>query len=365
MTDISVFLPNLAPGGAERVMLNLAGYFRARSLTVELVVAQAAGPLLDEVPSGVRVIDLHSPRVIGSLGGLAGYLRRSRPRALLSALDHANLVAIWAGALSRVGTRVVASVHVVQGQARERSRLGRDRWVRWMARLFYPAADAVVAVSRGVADDLVEGLGLPRAKIRVIFNPAVTPGLAEKAAFDPGHPWLAKGSPPVILGAGRLTAQKDFPTLIRAFDRVRQARRARLMILGEGEERGRLEGMIESLQMGDAAALPGFTPNPYAWMSRASVFALSSAWEGFGVVLVESMACGTPVVSTDCVAGPAEILEDGKYGRLVPVGDERALAEAILATLENPPQASLLRRRAADFSVERIGEQYLEVLGLR
>jgi glycosyltransferase involved in cell wall biosynthesis len=165
----------------------------------------------------------------------------------------------------------------------------------------------------------------------------------------------------VILGVGRLTPAKDFPTLLRAFARVRQVRAVRLVILGEGELRGTLEALVRDLGLEDSVSLPGFVQNPYAYMARAKLFVLSSAWEGFGSALVEAMACGLPVVSTDC-GGPSEILEGGMYGRLVPVGDPQALAEAILTALVEPPQADLLRARAEDFSVEKIADQYLEVL---
>lgn len=362
--DIALFLPTLHGGGAERAMINLAQYLRDRGLAVDLVVAEAVGPYLKAVPEGVTVVNLHSPHVLGSLPSLLRYLIRYRPQAMLSALDHANLVAIWARALSGAATRLFISVHNAQGAVPRGAWRGRDRWVRRLARVFYPVAEAVVAVSKGVAEDLVHGVGVPLSKVRVIYNPVVVPPLAEASESDARHPWLAVGAPPVVLGVGRLTAQKDFATLIRAFAVVRKARPCRLLILGEGEERPRLESLIRALSVEGEAVLHGFTSNPYGFMSRAGVFVLSSAWEGFGIVLVEAMACGTPVVSTDCVAGPAEILEDGKYGRLVPVGEAEALAEAILATLDDPLAPEFLRARAADFSLEKIGAEYLELLCL-
>ncbi|NLO89188.1 MAG: glycosyltransferase, partial [Clostridia bacterium] len=188
---------------------------------------------------------------------------------------------------------------------------------------------AVVAVSQGVADDLVKTTGLMRELIKVIYNPIVTPELLEKAKESIGHPWFKPGQPPVILSAGRLTAAKDFPTLIHAFARVRAERLARLMILGEGEERPNLESLVRELGLESDVSMPEFVENPYAYMARAAVFVLSSAWEGFGNVLVEAMAVGTPVVSTDCPSGPAEILEGGKWGKLVPVGDVEKLAKAL------------------------------------
>ena len=203
--------------------------------------------------------------------------------------------------------------------------------------------------------------GLSRQQVCVICNPVVTPEIFSKAQEPVDHPWFAPGQPPVVLGAGRLTIQKDFPTLIRAFALVRAQRRARLMILGEGEERPKLEALVRELGLEEDMALPGFAGNLYAYMARAAVFVLSSRWEGFGNVLVEAMALGTPVVSTDCPSGPAEILERGKWGKLVPVGDIVALSAGVVAELDNP-SLSDVARRAQDFSLDRIVGQYLELL---
>jgi len=223
-------------------------------------------------------------------------------------------------------------------------------------------ADAVIAVSHDVAEDIVRHTGLDRNQITTIYNPTVTPDLAEKAKLYVDHPWLTPGSPPVILGAGRLSPQKDFQTLIKAFARIRAVHPARLIILGEGKKRNQLQALAQSLGVGDDVALPGFVENPFAWMTRSSIFVLSSAWEGLPGVLIEALACGCPTVSTDCPGGAAEILANGLYGMLVPVGDDKALAEAILATLDTPPAPELLRKRAAQFSIEKAVNQYLEVL---
>jgi glycosyltransferase involved in cell wall biosynthesis len=333
MLKIALFLPSLRGGGAERVMLNLAKGFAARGVKVDLVLAKAEGPYLAEVPPEVRVIDLKAPRVLASLPGLVRYLRRERPAALLSAMDHANVVALWARRFSGVSTRVVVSIHTTTSLALQNSRQIKARLTPYLARCFYSDADAIVAVSKGVAEDLVRITGMPAARIHVIYNPVVTPEVFARAKEPVEHPWFDAGQPPVILGVGRLTKPKDFPTLMRAFALVRRERPARLMILGEGEERPRLEALIKELGLEDDVALPGFVDNPYAYMARAAVFVLSSAWEGLPTVLVEAMACGCPVVSTDCPSGPAEILEGGKYGPLVPVGDAVGLSHKILTVL--------------------------------
>jgi glycosyltransferase involved in cell wall biosynthesis len=226
----------------------------------------------------------------------------------------------------------------------------------------YPWADAVIAVSDGVAEQVASLTGMPRERITTIYNPVVTPELLWRSREPVDHPWLAPGQPPVVLGVGKLKIQKGFRTLIRAFARVRAARPARLVILGEGARRRTLEALVDELGLREDVALPGYVENPWAWMSRASVFALSSRWEGLPGALIEAMACGCPVVSTDCPSGPAEILEGGVYGPLVPVGDAGALARAILELLDAPPDPARLRARAAAFCVDPALERYLEVL---
>lgn len=361
---IAIFAPSLSGGGAQRVMVNLVGAFTKRGLKVDLVLAQAEGPYLSEVPEAIRVVDLEAARVVATLPGLVRYLRRERPAVLLSAMDHANVVVLWAKRLAGVPTRIVVTVHTTLSHSTRSAPNARGRWIPYFVRWFYPWADAIVAVSQGVADDLVQTAGLARDRIQVIHNPVVTLELLEKAKAPLDDDWFGPGEPPVILGVGRLTKAKDFPTLIRAFARVHNQCPARLMILGEGEDRPALEDLVRELDLEADVALPGFVDNPYAYMARAAVFVLSSAWEGFGNVLVEAMAVGTPVVSTDCPGGPAEIMDGGKYGSLVPVGDVAALAGAVSAALDKTYQTERLKRRAEEFNLERITRQYMEVLGV-
>ncbi|QZA32873.1 glycosyltransferase [Hydrogenibacillus sp. N12] len=359
---VSLFLPSLRGGGAERVMVNLARGFAEQGLSVDLVLAKAEGPFLSQVPKGVRVLDLGARRVLLALPGLVRYLRRERPRAMLSALSHANVVAIWARLMARTGTRLVVSEHSTLSQSTMNAAVRREKAIPFLIRRFYPLADTVVAVSQGAAEDLILQTGLPAEKVRVIYNPVVTPDLFAKADEPLDHPWFRSGESPVILGIGRLTTPKDFPTLIRAFALVRKKRQARLMILGEGEERPKLEALVRELGVEEDVALPGFVENPYSYMKRAGVFVLSSRWEGFGNVLVEALVLGTPVVSTDCPHGPREILEDGKWGQLVPVGDVEALAQAIVVGLDEERSRSMARAKI--FALEEIVKQYAEVLGI-
>ena len=364
---IALLLPSLAGGGAERMTINLARGLAEQGRRVDLVLGQAQGPYRSLVPEGVRRVDLDRRQMLATLGPLIGYLRRERPRALVAAMNHASIVALWAARLSGTGTPVFAGVRSHLSLEARRSRLPGDRLMPLLARLFFPWAKAVIAVSGGVADDLRERVGLDPNLVRVIDNPVVTPDLAELAAEAPVHPWLLEPALPVILGAGRLTIQKDFATLIRAFAQVRGTRPARLIIIGEGPERASLQALIHSLDLADAVALPGFQSNPFAWMRAADLFVLSSAWEGLPGVLIQAMACGTPVVSTDCPSGPREILHGGGtgLGPLVPVGDVTALAQAMLSTLAEPPTAEALKRRAADFSMRAVALQYLALLDER
>lgn len=366
MTDsssgpIAFFLPSLNGGGAERVILNLAQGITERGLPVDLVLAAAEGALLDQLPASVRMVNLRAPRVLRSLGPLAGYLRRERPRVLISSMNYANLVALWAARLAGQSTPVVVTVHTTLSRSRpQQSRLSATLG-RHLLRTFYPWASSVVAVSRGAADDLARSSGLPRDLVEVVYNPVITPEAVLAAARTPDHPWFAPGQPPVILGVGRLTQQKDFPTLIRAFAEVRRRRPARLMILGEGEDRPELTALAAQLGVAGDVALPGFRDNAMAYMAGSRLFVLSSAWEGLPTVLIEAMAAGARVVSTDCPSGPREILQNGLLGALVPVGDPAALAQAMLEALERPADA-LPSDALKPFTKEAAVDHYLRLI---
>jgi glycosyltransferase involved in cell wall biosynthesis len=358
---IAFFLPLLTAGGAERVTLNLAEGITERGLPVDLVLAAAEGPFHDQVPPAVRLVDLRAGRVLRSLIPLSGYLRRERPRVLFSQMDHANLVALWAARLARRATPVVVTVHNTMSQAtRQEGRLAENLWPP-LLRTFYPWATSVVAVSRGAADDLARTTGLPRDRIEVVYNPVITPAMMALAGQAPDHPWFAPGQPPVILGVGRLTRQKDFPNLIRAFAEVRRIWTAHLIILGEGEDRTELETLVTELGLTDDVALPGFRENAMAYIAGSALFVLSSAWEGLPTVLIEALAAGTRVVSTDCPSGPREILQEGRLGTLVPVGDAAALAEAMIGAL-NRPADPVPRDALTPFTRDAAVDHYLSLI---
>lgn len=362
-SHIALFVPSLRGGGAERVMLSLASAFSERRHKVDLVLVNAEGPYLLEVPSKVRIVNLGASRVIASLFSLMCYLRQEKPDAMISALSHANIVAILACRIARINTRLVVSEHSTLTSSVKNQNLRRGRWLPLLMRRFYPYADAVVAVSTGVADDLAKIISFPRERIRVIYNPIFSEHLLELAKKETQEPWFASAMPPVLLAAGRLTQAKAFEILISAFAKLRKKRHVRLMILGEGSEHSTLQNLIDESDLHESVMLAGFKNNPIAYMKRAAIFVLSSRWEGFGNVLVEAMACGTPVISTDCPSGPAEILENGKWGRLVPVNDVDALAQAMEATLDEHIHPDVAKR-AQDFNVDAAVDQYLSVLGV-
>ncbi len=313
------------------------------------------------MPDTVELVDLDASRVLTSLPRLVRYLRRERPEAMASFLDHANIVALWARRLAGYPKRLVV---VEQNNLSTAARYGKSRRDRWMPRIanrFYPWADSVVGVSEGVISDL-RGLvtSVSPERFQVIYNPIVTADMLERAAEPVDHPWFAEDQP-VFVAAGRLRPQKDFPMLIRAFAQMRSRHQARLLILGEGPDREPLQALIDELGLSDDVELHGYTSNPYAFFARATAFVLSSRWEGLPTVLIEALACGAPVIATDCPSGPQEILADGRFGRLVPVGDERTMAEA-LATAVDGQLAPGGKDSWRPYTLEAVVDDYLGVL---
>jgi glycosyltransferase involved in cell wall biosynthesis len=359
---IALFMPSLEGGGAERMMVHLANAFVKRGIQVDLVLVRAVGAYQDEVAEEVRIIDLQASRILTALPKLVRYLRTHRPEAMLSTLTFANVVATWACRWvchpPRLVLREANTVSAISGPS---SGL-KNRLIPHLIGCFYPRADQVVTISKGAQEDLIKVSGLPSQALTTIYNPVVTKELTEKAQDLPNHPWFVEGTLPIILAVGRLEPQKNFETLIRAFRRVHDEKEARLLILGEGGERERLESLVHSLSLTDDVDIPGFVANPFCYMANSDLFVLSSRFEGLGNVLVEAMATGCPVVSTDCPSGPKEILEDGQWGTLVPVGDEEALATAILDAIDSPRCSDELRKRARAFSASQSVDQYLDVL---
>ncbi|NEV63886.1 glycosyltransferase [Thiorhodococcus minor] len=361
---LALFASFSGAGGVERMLLNLALGIAAQGVQIDLLAVRTESPHLTDLPDGIRLVRLTSKHTQLAIPELARYLKTQRPPALLAAKDRAGRAAVLAKLLAGSSTRLALRLGTNLSEAMsERSVM--ERWLRYLPiRGLYPHIDQIIAVSAGVAADTARISGVEPAKIRVIRNPVITPELPALAAAPCPHPWLQPGQPPVLMGAGRLQRQKDFPTLIRAFAKVREVRDCRLMILGEGAGRETLERLIRELGLRDAVAMPGFQANPYAYLARAAVFVLSSAWEGSPNVLTEAMALGVPVVATDCPSGPSEILDHGRYGHLVPVADTECMADAMLKTLERPTDAAELKSAVAEYEQARSARAYLEALGL-
>ena len=392
MPHIAMVIPSLAGGGAERTVLSLAGGMVARGHNVDLVLFMPRLAYSGQVPAAARFLVLcgrrkwtrrkptempagaewrseralwHGVRLAAGLFWdtpvllrrraldrglyLSRYVRREKPDILFANLPLAEYSAFYAARLA--GSRTFPPIVPVIHTAREPdSRNARYR------KLLFPTAAHVVAVSRGVAETMSGVTGVPDEKISVIYNPTDAPAVVRQAEEAPNHPWFRDGGPPVLLGAGRLVPEKDFLLLIEAFRRVRAERACRLIILGEGPMRHELERRVCALGLRDYVSFPGWVENPYAFMARAALFVLSSRHEGLGNVLVEALACGCPAVSTDCAAGPAEILKDPAL--LAQVGNPEALARVMLRALARPAEKTVLRGKTARFSVERAVDEY-------
>jgi glycosyltransferase involved in cell wall biosynthesis len=362
---LAIYLPTLVGGGAERALLNLAVGFARQGYPIDFVLAQCEGAFMSQFPDSVRLVELNrvhlkAGRSVASLPLLVRYIRKERPRALITGL-HANVIAIWAKQLAHVPLRLVISEQNTFSIHNQMLPIGYRQLMLALIRQYYPLADVVSGVSEGVADDLSCSARIPRDRVRVIHNPIITPELAVKVRENLDHPWFQPGEPPVILSVGRLDPQKDYPLLIKAFAQVHQFLPARLLILGEGPERAALEALVMQLGLEKEVSFPGFVPNPYPFMAHASLFVLSSRWEGLPTVLAEALYCDVPIVSTDCPSGPNEILQGGKYGDLVPVGDVECMADAIVAALKRN------RVPAPDeswkpFELDTIVNQYLNAI---
>jgi glycosyltransferase involved in cell wall biosynthesis len=362
MKRLAILVSFSGEGGVERVIKVLAGEL-CKHLEVDLLTLRFEGGHARDLPPGVRVIRLKRRHSRFAVGEIAAYLEATRPDVLLAAKDRAGRAAL------RAARRVADAPPVwVQLHTDLSASLAGHRWRRalrvWPMRREYANAAGVITVSEGVREDILNVTGLPPERVFTIHNPAVHDDMFELARAPSPHPWLDERDVPVIIGMGRLTEQKDFGTLIRAVAALPASQPARLVILGEGHERSALERLAANEGIADRTLLPGFDSNPYRWLARASVFALSSRWEGFALALAEAMAFGVPCVATDCPSGPREVLGNGRYGKLVPVGDVAKLSTAILAMLNAPPSPDLLRDAARRFDVTRTAERYLQTLGL-
>ncbi|HMR30264.1 MAG TPA: glycosyltransferase [Geminicoccaceae bacterium] len=397
--DVAIYLENLEGGGVQAICLNIARELLARGRRPTLVVSESDGALRADVPAAIGITEVRASsrlatlRRIMRLGGmppalpaailwhrdddaslrhvpaLADYLAATRPHTLLAATPFRNLEALLACRLVAQPPRLLVTEHNDLGAGHPLGQGSVGLSLAALQRRLYPGADAIVAVSRGVAADIVRRSGIAPNRVEVVYNPVVIPRLPALAAEPVAHPWLAEPGPPVVLGVGRLSAAKDFHMLVRAFVRLRRRVPARLVIIGQDKSAAKTARRHQELRaiaaaggVADDVDFPGFVRNPFSWMARAAVLGVSSRHEGFCNVIAEALACGCPVVSTDCPSGPAEILEDGKWGRLVPVGDEATMAEALEATLNAPSDPVRLRERAEPFTVAAAVDRYEALL---
>ncbi|MEQ1437870.1 glycosyltransferase [Fontimonas sp. SYSU GA230001] len=366
MKSLAILAHDFGDGGVERMVINTCNGLAERGVTVYLLMSDVRARFIDALSPQVRLITLGREH---PQARVVDFLREHQPGVMITAKLTDDALALRARTQAGLRTPLYFRVgNPLVGRLLARSRNPLRRWwqIRSMRQL-YAQADGCIAVSRGIGTDLVENLKVPPSKVHVLPNPTVTPTLFEQARQTPAHRWFegADAGLPVVLGIGGLRKQKNFGVLVQAFAQVRARRPCRLLILGDGRQRQRLLTLAARLGVGDDVDLPGWQTNPYAYMARASVFALSSLWEGSPNVLVEAAALGVPVVAADCVGGGArDILQDGRCGEIVPPNDAAALAAAISRALETPLPAERIREAATPFTVANSAAAYIRALGL-
>lgn len=360
MRKISIVLPDLRGGGAERLHVYLANDWIKRGYSVEIVLMRKRGELLSLLSPEVTLVDLGVDRIRYLTRPLRNHLRQSRSDVVLSAMWPLTSATVIAWLLSGRHGRLILSDHNQLSVSCLRELKISPLFLKTLMRATYPFATGIVAVSQGVKEDLCRLGGFRDTQIKVIYNPAATGISPHREVSAVGDQLWGAGFKHHILSVGTLKVQKDHETLIRAFARLPSDLNAKLTILGEGPLRPRLENLITELGLNERVSMPGFATDPYPWFRSADLFVLSSQWEGFGNVIVEALECGVPVVSTDCPSGPAEILENGRYGKLVPVNDADALAAAMSASLAESHDREKLMNRAKAFSVRNISDEYLD-----
>lgn len=361
---ICIFLPNFDNGGVERMLVNLAYGMWQNKIKVDFIVADKNRPYLGELPTDISIIELKSHDHQQQVTKTAQYLNEHRPSAMLSAKEPD--IAVAEAAIKSSDTACKLFIRAVVNHTQ---RLAHSNPIkRWLAlreiKRLYAKAHGIIAVSQGVADDLQMILGDTAPVISTANNPVITPSFYDKAKQPVTHPWLVPGAPPVILGVGRISRAKNFPLLIKSFAQLRQQQPCRLIILGSGKKQDRLLKLAEALGVREDVDLPGYQENPYAFLNKASLFVLSSLWEGSPNVLTEALAAGCPVVSTDCPSGPKETLQNGKFGPLVAMDDVDGLAKAMSETLNQPLPSDVLISATESFTTSNSAKQYLRAMGI-
>lgn len=363
---IAIFMSTSGHSGVDRAMRNLIPALASRGYKVDLLKVRRHGPELHDVPPNVRVLDTGAATTYAALPYLIRYLKQERPAVLLGDKDRVNrtaLIAQWLAGRTASTRLVLSSGTTISIDLQHRGWL--ERWIqRCSMRYLYPFADQVIVTCEAVADDMATYTGLPRQHIRSVASPVVPASLFTETQPQPDHLWFGGDRQPIILGVGELAPRKDFMTLIHAFARLRAKRDARLVIGGKGREKDALQRLCVDLGVQDCVDFIGFRPDVYSFMAHANLFVMTSRWEGLGFVLIEALACGTSVVALDCPSGPAEILDNGRYGPLVPVGNVEALASAMERVLQAPVDAATNREAARRYEIESAATEYLNAFGL-
>ena len=357
MKRIANFIPSLSGGGAERVVVNLLRAFDRNKVIPLLITGSATGPFADKIPDDVEVIDLKTAQMRKATRPLTEVLNRQKADLLISHLSHANIALLRAVRKANHRPKIAVVEHMTMSAYK--GERWRDRLIKPLTKRLYPYADHVISVSNDAARDLEQVLSLPTGSVKTIYNPVVSPELEKQAQENIEHP-LGKFKGKLILGVGRLSKQKDFSTLIKAFSKLHTLAdtAVHLAILGTGEQESLLRSLIGRHELQDSVSLVGFQDNPYAWMRKADLFVLSSRWEALPTVLIEAMACGTNIVSTDCPSGPREILPAALHGHLVDVGDTSALAQQMSRVLCNPIAAEQWSSAVSHFSFAHAATAY-------
>jgi glycosyltransferase involved in cell wall biosynthesis len=357
---ICIFPDRLDNGGIGRYTINLAEALLAQGAKVDLFVTAPDGGLFSQKPKEARLF-VGGGSTKKSVVPFFKYLRKERPDLLITANPYIDIVGVIINRLAGQPSQQAVTIHTARSADDMSGKKRVKQMYEVLCRLLYPRAHHIVAVSNAVARDTKAYFSLQKP-IRVIYNPVVNPSLYKKSEAIPHHSFYKDKQVPILLAIGRMTTQKDFPTLLKAFAEVRQKLSAKLLILGEGEHRKMLESLAKDLHLGDDLSMPGFVDNPYPYIKQADALISSSTWEGLPTVLIEALALGTAVVATDCPGGSSEILEGGKYGRLVQMKNPSALATAMLAALGEVPDKSRLMERGQAFSLEASALGYLRLL---
>lgn len=356
---IALYMPSLQGGGGERVMSSLANGLVDMGSKVDFLLAEKKGSFLTDLKEQVHICDLGAKSTFGSIPALVRFIRRERPHVLISALEHANLCALIARLFFGSQTKLIVTVHVAP--SRWVLSVGwKDRLVAGLNRWLYRLADGVVAVSQGVAEDLKKNYWVRKDRVKVIYNPVIGNKLWKQMS-EPSQAITGLDGEKYIIAVGNMVGHKDYPTLLKAFALMKDDGAFKLLILGDGPQRAALEQQIIELGLQGRVLLPGFVSNPYALIKKAQVYVLSSDWEALPTVVIEALAAGVAIVSTNCEYGPDEILKGGKYGVLVPVANPKALAEALRNVLKKGSVSYDPLEATVRFRIESASKEYFEL----